>query len=271
MGPKAKKGHNYDVRVLAHRGGQLAVLSKSGRQVGKGGCGATPFEVQVNWVNHDKSCEKKGAWWVEESKWGTNDLLDPAVLKAVAKSKQRALARAKRGVPEGDPSEQPTAKKKKKGALSAEDREAAGRARGVVNLLAAAQVKVVPKRSKGVPKVPATTDRNVGAQAFAQESKFLESILQCDRLGNFAQKRTPGAGQSIDFVGIIVEQGQPILVAGRPAKQSKGGGAVSKATKPPPVWSSKPHAAVVLPENSALTPSDLLSVLKRLVTELEAP
>ena len=49
------------MRVLAHRGGKLAVLSRGGGQQGRDS--ATPFEVQINWLKMyqgARSCEEKG-------------------------------------------------------------------------------------------------------------------------------------------------------------------------------------------------------------------
>mmetsp|Transcript_9273 Transcript_9273/g.22778 ORF Transcript_9273/g.22778 Transcript_9273/m.22778 type:complete len:136 (-) Transcript_9273:700-1107(-) len=55
---ESAKPTNYQVRVLAHRGGQLAAVSKGGRKQGRGACGATPFEVQINWIKTDgRTCD----------------------------------------------------------------------------------------------------------------------------------------------------------------------------------------------------------------------
>jgi len=74
----------------------------------------------------------------------------------------------------------------------------------------------------------------------------------------------------MDFIGVVVEQEQPILVGERPALHKKEGGVRSKVEKPIKVWSGETHAALVLPQNFALTPANLLSIPKQAVDQLEA-
>ena len=191
---------DYDVRVLAHRGGKRPVLSRGGKQQGRGG--ATPFEVQINWADMDKgvrNCEEKGAWRVEESSWGMDALLDPVKREAEQQAANKAKAEFKkvekrRARGDSDPAEAPSAKRKEKAKLKDDTREDQGRARGAEKALLATKVKKVKMRGKGLPSSPQQRVLDVAVQSFARQDKFLDQILENDRLSNATGECASGGG-----------------------------------------------------------------------------
>ena len=242
---KSKGGTWWPGEILAHVApGKMRNVREGKSREGWG--------VRFNYVNGKELGYKDQVFYGKD--WLTEMRLDP--------KKDKARLDPKNAKKVKEPSEAPTARKGKK-PMGEEAIREAGEARGRVfaekqKARDAAENAKPRGRGKAKIKSEAPSDpRGLAEKAFDTYGTFARSALTSDAGCNLpGARRVAGNAPSMDFVAVLIEQGQPILPLGRPTR------AQSLVA-----WSTKPHATVILPQHASVSLRDLASIITKLADE----